>query len=455
MRSIVVLMLLSFVAVAKPSKKPVVLVKAPPALFKLVNKELGKKYQFVATTKSLSEDPTGKEVRVLTAPAKAVALMLVQPGTRFITIQMLNGSDGVPLDTVSIKTVPKKPLKKLPKDALKAMAVALASGTAPKKAVEEEVVPDSTPVAKGVDAEPKKEIAVQKTVESKAPESKQATKNEDKMASAKEAFDEKPRTADAEIVETKSESASNETLSLVAIRAGVGFKGLNRSFNWSGGSDTLAAYSLAFAPAISVDAQWFPGAHFTNSFAGNIGIYGNADIVVGLSSSQENADGTGKSYFGTQANRLRLGGIVRFQIGKHEINAHGGYSTHRFGIAAIAANDGAPRPNIPSVNFKGARFGAGGRIAVASVVLDLGASFQTVADSGELSSAKYFPAATAFGLEASGGLSFALVDHLHARLGVEWSRYFLTLNSGADQTSAASAAGDQYISGTLSVLWTM
>jgi hypothetical protein len=473
MRAFVFLVLVPLTVLAS-RPRTVVLLQSPPGLQKIVTKALGNRFEFLPTEIELSETPTAKEVRALSVPAKACALMLVQPGRKFITVQVLNGNDGVPLDTVSIPIVPKQPLKQLPKDALQSIVAALSAGVAPKKTVElgdqvSEVVPLNSegpsanntmpekleqPQTKATDeVETENDAPISSQEQTAVPADSQHAQTPSSAASNETEESEKQVPSEAAQASESKEPASNETPPepLVVMRVAFGVVGLNRTFNWGSGPDTLAAYSLAFAPTISADAQWFPAAPFTTSFGANIGVYGRADIGIGLFSTQNNAAGT-QSVFATQANRLRVGGLLRFPIGKHEINVHVGFSTHRFSIARFAANTGTPRPNIPSVDFSGARFGTGGRLRLGPISLELGAALLPVSDSGELSSLKYFPIATAFGIDANVGISVALVEHIHVRLGAEWTRYFLTL--GLEKT-ASNESSDQYLSLGLSLVWTM
>jgi hypothetical protein len=459
MRLLLVVALLSLSASAAPKKK-VVLLSSPPAIAKLLAKELGKKYRFIPLKKSLGDVPTPKDVRAATLPAKAVAVLLVQPGKKYITMQILNGSDGSTIDAVNLKTVPRKPVKKLPKAVVKSVDIALAAGAVPSRESGKAVAAEEPEAVKHDISEP-----VDREV---TKESKVAAKVDDKKPVARDEFNEKipekkleqktqgPSEEVAEIARDKPSETRSEAPALPALRAGIGIKGVNRAFNWTGAGDTLATYSLPFALAIALDAQWFPAAHFTNSVAANIGVFVNADIAIGLASSQENPETQTKSLFPTRSDHFKFGGILRLPIAnKHEVNLHGGYGTQTFSIAAVAANDGSPRPNIPSVTFNGARFGLGGRINFGMVGLDLGGAYQAVVGTGELASERYFPGTTAFALDATAGLSLEMVQHLNLRFGFDWKRYFLNLNPQDGQTFVANSAADQYLSGGVSVLWTM
>ena len=236
------------------------------------------------------------------------------------------------------------------------------------------------------------------------------------------------------------------------MRASLGFGGFNRSFSWAGNpSPSLATANQPFSGDISVDASWFPGAHFTSNFLSNLGVFTTADFGVGMVSRVQ------ESRFAHSASRLRFGGLVRLPIGsRFTVFAHAGYSRHELTTSAIAVNDGSARPNIPDVLFNGFRAGLGIRLRLfGTVELDALGGYQAVVGKGELGSPRFFPQATAMAVDAGGGISVEIVEHLRLRAGAEWQRYFVTLNAGDTSTFFAKSAADQYITAAVSLQWVM
>ncbi len=424
--------LLASVAVAAP--KPPVVITGPAPVTKWVSKELSKRYTPKVLKSAVSPMPTAKEVRDVTAPAKAVALIICQASGQFITLQVLNGADGTPLDTVSLKATMKKLPRAMPKPQLAALMFAIGSGKAPGKEAPEPVAEKTSPEVtkvKGPPAEePKKELASKKKKEEPAPEP-----------------------APEPAAEVAEEGASPSTPSAhPALRASVGFGGFNRSFNWAGNpSPSLATASQPFSGDISVDASWYPCAHFTSNFLGNLGVFVTGDFGVGMVSRVQ------ESRFAHSATRLRFGGLIRLPLGdRFALHAHLGYSRHELTTSAVAVNDGSARPNIPDVLFNGFRGGLGFRVRVFSTVeLDGLGGFQVIAGKGELGSERFFPAATALAVDVGGGISVGLAEHLRLRAGVEWQRYFVTLNAAETSTFFAKSASDQYITAAASLQWSM
>ena len=434
----VLLTLVASAAFAAPKENTVVL-SGPAPLTKWVSKELSKRYTSKIATRPVPSMPTAKEVRDVTAPAGAVALIICQVTGPSITLQVLNGADGTPLDTISLKAAVKKLPKVMPRPQLAALLFAVGSGKAPGK--EAAPPPDSVADSKPPPAdappptrtEPKKEVA-----------SKPAKKDDPTPVKAKE-------TPPAEV-------RGNQTASEIrvatwpALRASVGVGGFNRSFIWAGNpSPSLATASQPFSGDIAVDANWFPAAHFTQTFPAHLGLFISGNFGVGMVSRVQD------SRFAHSANRLRFGALVRLPLAERfSLLVHAGYSRQELTTSQVAINDGSARPNIPDVLFNGFRGGLGLRLRiVGSLELDALSGFQLVVGKGELGSDRYFPNANAFALDVGGGLSVELVEHVRLRAGVEWQRYFVTLNPTDTSTFFAKTAADQYITATASLQWVM
>jgi hypothetical protein len=443
MRSLALLtiLLLSSFADAAPRKKkaarPVVssnqatvVVDAPPSMAKLIQSTMSARYNAVLSKEPLSNAPTAKEVKKVSAPSSAVAVVVGRAEGDSWTITVFSGTDGSPLDTQTFKT--KKPLKALPKNVAGSLLLAAATGQAPDDEEGEDVGESPKAVAK---AEPAKKSESSKTSERTAT----------KQVAAREEADSGEETS----ISTPGEEPTEKS-NLPAIRAGIGFRGFNRSLTWAGDPEqTLARYSLPFAPAVAIDAQWFPGAHFTSGIAANIGAFFQGDLGVGLSSRQD------QSRFGTRANRFRFGGVFRIPTGPLlTLEAAGGYSSQTFAIDEQAANDGSPRPNIPSVALNGPRGLIGFRLGkLGPLSIDALGGFTYLASTGQL--LEYFPRAGGFAIDAQAGVSLEVVPNIQVRAGLDWTRYFLTLRPEEGARFVAPSAADQYLGGSVSLNWVM
>lgn len=409
------------------AKKPV-LVNAPAKVAKVLNKELGRKYSLIALKTSLGPTPTAKEVRDVTTPVKAIAVIQAQAGGKYITLQVLSGDDGTPLDTITFK--PPRKFKSLPREASAALFAALAQGKAPAASA-------SAPVAEST---------------------KSDTKPDTKAESAK-AEPEKDEPEDTASPESASEAATEvgssfepTPSSLPAIVTGVGFKGFGRSFGWAAGSsDALASYSLPFAGAVAFEGTWYPAAHFTDGFVSNIGAFLSGEVGIGLASKQDD------SRYQTRADRFRFGARLRLPLGKKVLlDGVLGYSTQTFAIAPQSATTGLPRPNIPSVTYNGPRAAVGATFQFNEVFgADVLAGFMFVYGKGELASASYFPNTSGLAVDAGLGVSVKVVEALRVRASFDWTGYFLATHADPMAIVTSTGATDHFIGSTLSVLWVM
>ncbi|MBE2252345.1 MAG: hypothetical protein IAE78_22615 [Myxococcus sp.] len=442
---LVVLLLASAVSAApkrKPPRasgggaKPAVVVDAPPAMARLLQSTLGARFDVTVNRNALSDAPTAKEVRSITTPAKALAVVLARPAGDAWTVTVLNGADGTPLETQTFRAAARKPLKALPKNVTGALMLACATGQAP-----------------GAQAAPVAEAPAVTTTPSKVEPAKSepaaSTRTTPRAEVAAKSKDPEPSPVTSVTDEPSTPSTPSEH---PAIRAGIGFRGFGRSLSWAGDPDqALARYALPFATAIALDATWYPGAHFTSGLAANLGLAFSGDVGVGISSKQDS------SRFGTRYDRFRVSAAFRQPFGSvFSVEAVAGFSTQSFSIDPVAANDGSARPSIPSVTFNGPRAGVGVRLVkLGPVGIDVMGGFTVLAWTGELGSDAYFKRAGGFGVDAGGGVSVELVENIQLRAGLDWTRYFLTLRPEEGARFTAPSAADQYLGGSVALHWVM
>jgi hypothetical protein len=415
------------------AKKPVLL-SALANVAKVLNKELAKKYTPVPLKRSLGPTPTAKEVRDVTAPAKAIAVIQAQASGKYITLQVLSGHDGTPLDTVTFK--PPKKFKALPPEAADALFAALAQGKAPSA----EAKPADAPVADAPKPKPAEPLAAAASTKEPTP---------DPSAPASSSAPSSSSSSSAPAAEVSSSGASAPPAQeLPAVKVGVGFTMFSRSFSWAAGaSDALASYALPFAGAVAFNAAWFPGARFTQGAGSWFGAFLDGEVGIGLASRQDD------SRYGTQAQRLRLGVQARIPVGRAVlVDALAGYAGQSFAISPDAANTGAPRPNIPSVAYTGPRVAAGAKfVFVGTLTGEALVGFTFLVGKGELGSASYFPNTTGVSLDVALALSIELVSNLRLRATFDWAGYFLSTNANSTAVTTASGASDHYLGGTLAV----
>ncbi len=407
---------------------------------RLLQSTLSSRFSVTINTNAISDSPTAKEVRSLTVPAKAIAVVLARSAGDSWSITVLNGADGTPLENQVFRAAARKPLKALPKNVAGPIVLACATGQAPPAEGGAQAEPTKTEPAK---TEPK----VTETKTEPAKKAEVATKTE----APKTEVTSSSSTSSAPSISSSTNEPSTPS-PLPALRVGLGFRGFGRSLTWAGDPEqALAKYGLGFAPAVALDATWYPGAHVTSGVLANLGVAFAGDIAVGVSSKQDT------SKFGTRADRYRISAAFRQPFGSvFSIEALAGVSLQRFSIDPVAANDGTARPNIPSVAFAGPRGALGVRLVkLGPVGLDAMGGFTFLVSTGELGTDAYFKRARGFGVDAGAGVSVELVDNLHLRASFDWTRYFLTLNPEEGARFTAPSATDQYLGGSVALQWVM
>jgi hypothetical protein len=449
----VALVCLAAVTHAAPKKRPppragagarqAVVIDAPPAMAKVLQTTLSPRFAVTINRTALSDAPMAKEVRSVTTPVKAIAVVMARSAGDTWSLTVLNGSDGTPLENQQFRAPARKPLKALPKNIAGAIVLACATGQAP--AADPAPAPVETTASKTEPRPTETKSADVKKSEPVVAKSEPATKSVTTSSST-------PTVSSGETTLVGSTEAPGVKSPLPALRVGLGFRGFNRALTWSGDPDqALARYTLGFAPAVAFDVNWYPGAHVTAGVLANVGVAFQGDIGVGISSRQD------ASRFGTRAQRYRISGAFRLPLGSlASLEALAGFSTQSFSIDAVAANDGSPRPNIPSVTLNGPRAALGGRFgSFGPVSIDAQVGFTFLAFLGELGSEAYFRRAGGFGLDAGLGVAIELVPNIQARAGVDFTRYFLSLRPEEGARFTAPSAADQYLGVNVALQWVM
>lgn len=410
MRCLAVVLVMAQVATA--AVKPRVLIDAPAALAKPITKLLSKKYSPRPVKKSLTPDPTAKEVAEVTRAVEAIAVVQARLDSGVWVVRVLNGADGTPLSTIRFKNAKKLVL---PRDFSAALAEGLTQAVAPRTSAAP--APSTPPV-----------VAPQRD---ESPPTPTPTPTVD------------PTSTSTQVLSEPFESDSSPHDKPLAFRFGVGFTGLNRQYTYR--DDVflaLAQYRLPFAPAAAVELELFPAAFFTRGLAANFGIVGSFSTIVGVASKN------GGVSYPTSSTRLLISAVGRIPVRAFEFNAGLGYALQTFSIAATAM--GTPRPNIPNVQFGGLRPSLGATVHLSPIFhLHAGAGYQLLLSKGELGSAAYFPRAVGAGFDTSLCVAIRPTAHFELRAQGDYSRYFFSLKPEVGDPYIAGGALDQYLTGTL------
>jgi hypothetical protein len=443
-------------AVAAPKKK-VVLVDAPAAVSKVLLKAVGRTVQTKVLKPSLGDTPTGKGVRDACRPNGASAVLLARPQGALVSVMVLTCADGSPIDSIVLKA---KGLKAVPPRDTKTLLAAISSGRpagAGSSAVGGETT-DAPAITEdtGVEEAPAKAASNKKspyaTEPTEAPEptksaaSKAAASSSSDTSSSSSRVDDEPSVRES----AKKDDADLPTDGLPAFIAHIGFRAFGRTLNWANrATDEPIAFANGFIGAPAADLTWYPASKLTTSFARHIGIIGLVDASLG-SPTRERTSGQA---FTTTATRWRIGAAVRFPFAsRFEAGATLGVQGHSFIFSPSSTPLGLERGPLPSVSYFGPRVGARLSLTIAGPLAIEGFGGLTFLTSlGEVASMGFFPQARGIGFDAGAAIRLRFEGGFSAFAAFDWQRYNLTLNAMPDARLVATAAGDNFLAGTVGV----
>jgi hypothetical protein len=251
--------------------------------------------------------------------------------------------------------------------------------------------------------------------------------------------------ASGKSVETVSASAAPEESgspsSLSALEFGVGAKALFRNFNWTadGRAAMLGPYSLTPGPETGLWLELYPAALGTSGFAANVGIIGSFDYGFGVATTLANHADVATTF------RDFLGGLkVRVPLGTFIPSASVAYGQQVFAVAQQQN-----MMDLPQLAYSFVRPALGTRVLFSpEAALDVTAGYLAVLDPGsganQVKSSRFFPKATAYGIDVSVSVAYRLTGAIRARGGADWRQYGLNLNPDSTTRSVAGAV-DRYI----------
>ena len=434
-------LLLVLLATSALAAKPKVIIDAPAPMKALLTKALKKKFTPVPPKANIPDEPGANAVKQAVRAAGAVGLVTARLEGGIWSVMALNGADGSPLEQFKFKAPPpKKPLKALPKGTDKRLEKALATARAPAK----EDAPKKD--------EPKKDEPVAEDPKKEEPKKEDPKKEDPKKKKVKDPSPVEPeKPVEKEPPPAVEEPVERGTVDKpVALYIGAGFRMFSRRFFYNQDLfETLSKYSLRVGPAIQAEADWYPAAHFTSGPATSVGLSVGFNYAVGITSVA--SDGT---RFSTSAARLRLGLIGRIKVGILELQPQVGWVLQNYNIAS---NAGALKPNIPDVRYSNFRVGLGTRTTVYGPFgVTAGFAYQAPLTTGEIGSTRYFPRLKAGGLDANFGIVLGpLLDRVELRLGVDYIRYWYSMNPEPGDANVAGGALDDYAGANVMLMFTL
>ncbi|MES1206783.1 MAG: hypothetical protein ABUS79_12675 [Pseudomonadota bacterium] len=232
-----------------------------------------------------------------------------------------------------------------------------------------------------------------------------------------------------------------------ALVLAVGPRVLSRSLNYV--QDIYrgnSKYSLPAAPEVGLAVDVYPAAFSTGGFAANIGLTAAFSYMLPVVKTPV-AAGMGTGSYTTYSQNWSIGAKVRLPMGVFGTVAYG---DQRYQLLKPSTGGGI---DVPMVDYRYVRVGAGGRIKVTpEVSLMANFGYLHCLALGQIKTTAYFPKATCGAVELGAGLGYRFTRSLELQAGGELRRYGLAFhNTPADAQDPshriAGGAVDQYIMG--------
>jgi hypothetical protein len=215
------------------------------------------------------------------------------------------------------------------------------------------------------------------------------------------------------------------------------FRALSRRFSYSDDLfNRLRAYKLGLGPSLRVAGDWYPLAHFQGGLPANIGVAASYEQSLALKSK------LGDQEFSTVMREWFVGLRGRFPFDPYELGVELGYGVHSFTV-----EDDPIRPLVPDVRYRYIRLGVDGRARFGKAVGGGHLGYRKVSDPGDVGSDRWFPHASAGGLDLGIEGGYEVLTRLDLVAGLDYRRYFLSMNSEPGDANVAGGALDQYIVG--------
>jgi hypothetical protein len=233
-----------------------------------------------------------------------------------------------------------------------------------------------------------------------------------------------------------------------ALELGANVRVLTRSYSYTDALLKLGVHSLDPTPAFRLEARWYPGAHFTHSFAANLGLDLHGQMLWPVDATK------GSESFKTSGFAFGIAARLRIPLPEHELGAFIGYGGQSLGLADSHGVD----PGVPSVKYGFVRLGADARFALpAHLTLGARLAYLLLTGYGELGQAAWFSHVGGGGIEAELSISYELSPLVVLSAGGGLSRYFMSLKPQPTDVGAAmygrvaGGISDTYPFGTLGV----
>jgi hypothetical protein len=238
----------------------------------------------------------------------------------------------------------------------------------------------------------------------------------------------------------QGESEGEGGFALPALDVVLGGGALFRHLTWNQDvTNSFAPYSLAPGPEVGIALEVYPVAFASDSFLGNLGLFGSFNYGLGVTSKTSNG-----TQLTTKFQDFTAGIKLRIPFGNAVPHVSVAYGAQSFQL------NGQSPLTVPGVNYAFLRPQVGARVwFTPSVDLDGGVGFLYVTSvgmgAGEIGSGALLPNATAYGIEAGVSLGIRLMGSLGLRVGGDFRQYGISGKSAQTDPIRVGGAADQYI----------
>jgi hypothetical protein len=221
-----------------------------------------------------------------------------------------------------------------------------------------------------------------------------------------------------------------------------GFKWVSHRFFYTDNfRDRLRTYEMGLAPAPYVSAEWYPGGNAIGGPKTHLGIIGSFEQSLSWQSKRASGE-----RFETSMNEWQLGVRGRMPLIPHQAGLSLTFGSHTFSV------DDDPRaPLVPDMSYKFIRLGVDGRASFGEISVGGRLAYRFILDAGDVVSDIWFPRASVGGLDLGAYVAYALMPELDVVAGIDYRRYFYTLNPEPGDRRVAGGALDQYVSPSLGI----
>lgn len=346
---------------------------------------------------------------------QAMVTARIKKARRFVvTVTVRQGNDGavVATETWSDKKAPK--LSVIERELWRKLGSAIDDADGPARAREPEPTP--TPSRRPARAD---------------------TSERDDAAPQDDEEEDEEEAEEEEEEESADTDGASERRPALRVELGFGPMWRDQAYNDSARDVPFRYFNEIGSPAmwLSVSGAWYPVALASDSMLGNLGLVAGFGTAIGLSSEDEAGNA-----IDTSASAFHIGLRGRLPIDRSELGLTIAYGGRNFSTEAPAATP------IPDVSHRYLRLAADGHIALSDAFgLELNAGYLLRLGSGELEDDAYFPELSGGGIEVGAAAVMALGDSgLSLRAGLDWQRFFFSLNPAVDAPRVAGGSVDNY-----------